>query len=216
MEHINYFDLEWYNRDGLDFFTISNCLNPQEMDLLSETFGELQPQFKGGKSVGSDIKNECECMSGCDSCETPLNKGKGIFLHQLPQIPKITNLIAEKYFTTLHHNNKIKKMPSSVYVSALNTDSSSHLLSYHNQDNSDYGTHTDSSVITCIMWFHNGETNFTGGELYFPDFDIEVSPLHNTGIIFPSHIRHQLKPIQIIDKNRNSGRISYNIFCRHS
>jgi hypothetical protein len=58
MEQINYFELEWYNRDGLDFFTISNCLNPQEMDLLAETFGELQPQFKGGKSVGSDIENK--------------------------------------------------------------------------------------------------------------------------------------------------------------
>ena len=202
MEQINYFDLEWYNRDGLDFFTISNCLNPQEMDLLAETFGELHPQLQDSKFTASSQNSWGE----------PLNKAKGIFLHELLQIPKITNLIAEKYFTTLHHNNKIKEMPSSVYANALNTDSSSHLLSYHNQDNSDYGIHTDSSVITCIMWFHNGETNFTGGELYFPEFDIEVSPLHNTGIIFPSHIKHQVKPIQIIDKNRDSGRISYNIF----
>ena len=56
MEQINYFELEWYNRDGLDFFTISNCLNPQEMDLLAETFDILQPQFKGNKSIGSDVE----------------------------------------------------------------------------------------------------------------------------------------------------------------
>ena len=205
MEQINYFELEWYNRDGLDFFTISNCLNPQEMDLLAETFGELQPQFKDPKFTGSST----------DPTGVPLNKSKGIFLQELPQIPQITNLITEKYFTTLHRNIKIKEMPSSVFFNSLSTTHSSHLLSYHSQDYSDYGIHRDIGVITGIMWFHNGETNFTGGELYFPDFDIEVKPLHNTGIIFPSHINHQVKPLKIIDKNRDSGRISYNIFCKH-
>jgi hypothetical protein len=86
MEQINYFDLEWYNRDGLDFFTISNCLNPQEMDLLAETFGELHPQLQDSKFTASSQNSWGE----------PLNKAKGIFLHELLQIPKITNLIAEK------------------------------------------------------------------------------------------------------------------------
>ena len=205
MEQINYFDLEWYNRDGLDFFTISNCLNPQEMDLLAETFGELQPQFKGNKSIGSDIWGE----------NTPKNDAKGIFLNEVNPLPQIITKINEKYFPALFNNSKVKELPSSVYASALNTESSSHLLTYYNQDNQEYKPHVDSSVITCIMWFHNGETNFTGGELYFPEFNIEVPPLHNTGIIFPSHIEHQVKPITIIDKNRDSGRISYNIFCKH-
>ena len=215
MEQINYFELEWYNRDGLDFFTISNCLNPQEMDLLAETFGELQPQFKGGKSVGSDIELNCGCESNCGNCGTPKNNAKGIFLNEANPLPQIITKVNEKYFSTLFNNSKVKELPSSVYASALNTESSSHLLTYYNQDNQEYKSHVDSSVITCIMWFHNGETNFTGGELYFPEFDIEVPPLHNTGIIFPSHIEHQVKPIQIIDKNRDSGRISYNIFCKH-
>lgn len=205
MEQINYFDLEWYNRDGLDFFTISNCLNPQEMDSLAETFGELQPQFSGNKSIGSDIWGK----------NTPKNTSKGIFLNEVNPLPQIITKINEKYFPALFNNSKVKELPSSVYASALNTESSSHLLTYYNQDNQEYKSHVDSSVITCIMWFHNGETNFTGGELYFPEFDIEVSPLHNTGIIFPSHIEHQVKPVQIIDKNRDSGRISYNIFCKH-
>lgn len=208
MEQINYFDLEWYNRDGLDFFTISNCLNPTEIDLLAETFGELQPQFGEAKSIGSDIEWG---VWG----ETPKNNAKGIFLNEVNPLPQIITKVNEKYFPSLFNNSKIKELPSSVYASALNTESSSHLLTYYNQDNQEYKSHVDSSVITCIMWFHNGETNFTGGELYFPEFDIEVPPLHNTGIIFPSHIEHQVKPIQIIDKNRDSGRISYNIFCKH-
>lgn len=208
MEQINYFELEWYNRDGLDFFTISNCLNPQEMDLLAETFGELQPQFKENNSIGSDTEWG---VWG----ETPKNDAKGIFLNEVNPLPQIITKVNEKYFPALFNNSKVKELPSSVYASALNTESSSHLLTYYNQDNQEYKPHVDSSVITCIMWFHNGETNFTGGELYFPEFDIEVSPLHNTGIIFPSHIEHQVKPIQIIDKNRDSGRISYNIFCKH-
>ena len=208
MEQINYFELEWYNRDGLDFFTISNCLNPQEMDSLAETFGELQPQFKESNSIGSDTEWG---VWG----ETPKNNAKGIFLNEVNPLPQIITQINKKYFPALFNNSKVKELPSSVYASALNTESSSHLLTYYNQDNQEYKSHVDSSVITCIMWFHNGETNFTGGELYFPEFDIEVSPLHNTGIIFPSHIEHQVKPIQIIDKNRDSGRISYNIFCKH-
>ena len=187
MEQINYFELEWYNRDNLDFFTISNCLNPTEMDLLSETFGNLLPQFSK----------------------------KDIFLNEISPLPQITTKINEKYFPALFNNSKVKELPSSVYASALNTESSSHLLTYDNQDYQEHKAYTSSSVITCIMWFHNGETNFTGGELYFPEIDVQVSPLHNTGIIFPSHIEYQIKPIKIIDKNKDSGKISYSIFCKH-
>ena len=120
MEQINYFELEWYNRDNLDFFTISNCLNPTEMDLLSETFGNLLPQFSK----------------------------KDIFLNEISPLPQITTKINEKYFPALFNNSKVKELPSSVYASALNTESSSHLLTYDNQDNQEHKSHTNSSVIT--------------------------------------------------------------------
>jgi len=149
---------------------------------------------------------------------TPKKKNFAIFLHECSPIPNIVKIVNNIYFHQFGVSMQQNVSSDSLYSLYPRTNWDSHLLSYYNEDKSGYDYHTDSSLITMIMWFNNGEKNYTGGELHFPDYDMTVNCDHNTGIIFPGHVNHGVKPLKIIDKNKDIGRISYTVFTgiRHN
>lgn len=63
---------------------------------------------------------------------------------------------------------------------------------YRNNDY--YKPHRDTAKLTLLVWV--GDHNFTGGDLYFPDFDFLVPFEPNTGLIFPSHYQHEVTKVE--------------------
>ena len=84
------------------------------------------------------------------------------------------------------------------HLDALNVDNTQ-ILYYENND--EYKPHRDLARLTSITWFYREPKKFTGGNLRFPSFDMEIECKHNRLIIFPSSIHHGVDKISMEEKD---------------
>lgn len=56
-----------------------------------------------------------------------------------------------------------------------------------------YDSHRDTSTLTMLLWTESED--FSGGDLVFSDFGYKVPFEKNTGIVFPSHYKHEVTKI---------------------
>jgi len=69
-----------------------------------------------------------------------------------------------------------------------------------------YSPHRDYLYDTlACTYFHKFPKKFTGGELFFPEYNYEIECKNNLCIIFPAYFVHEVKQIHISDNNYNSG-----------
>ena len=84
------------------------------------------------------------------------------------------------------------------HVDALNEDTTQ-ILYYENND--EYKPHRDLARLTGITWFYREPKKFTGGNLRFPRFDMEIECKHNRVILFPSSIHHGVDKVSMEEKD---------------
>ena len=82
-------------------------------------------------------------------------------------------------------------------------------ISYY-EDNDNYESHQDRSMVTCLTWFYKEPKMFEGGNLFFPNYNLEIEVLNNRMIIFPSHIFHSVDMVKMDKSNQNK---KYGRFC---
>lgn len=83
--------------------------------------------------------------------------------------------------------------PNSVFCAFYKMEGFNPLFSaYRNGDY--YKAHRDVACLTLLLWL--GEHNFTGGDLYLPDFDYTIPFEPDTAIIFPSYYRHEVTKVE--------------------
>ncbi len=70
------------------------------------------------------------------------------------------------------------------------------------EDNDEYKVHRDSAKLTCLTWFYREPKRYTGGNLRFPMWDIEIESKHNRVICFPSSVPHQVTKVSMEEKYR--------------
>lgn len=68
------------------------------------------------------------------------------------------------------------------------------LLSYY-ETGHHYKAHWDEAVVTCLTHFYKEPKSFTGGDLYFPEYDWKLETENNRCIIFPSSITHSVSRV---------------------
>lgn len=75
---------------------------------------------------------------------------------------------------------------------------------YHNGEY--YEPHTDISMnFLAFSYFNKEPKKYTGGELYFPEYDYEFDCANNSIIIFPGWVQHGVKEVSITDSNYFEG-----------
>ena len=84
------------------------------------------------------------------------------------------------------------------HLDALNEDNTQ-ILYYENND--EYKPHRDLARLTAITWFYREPKKFTGGNLRFPRFDMEIECKHNRVILFPSSIHHGVEKVGMEEKD---------------
>ena len=84
------------------------------------------------------------------------------------------------------------------HLDALNEDNTQ-ILYYENND--EYKPHRDLARLTGITWFYREPKKFTGGNLRFPRFDMEIECKHNRVIVFPSSIHHGVDKVGMEEKD---------------
>ena len=75
---------------------------------------------------------------------------------------------------------------------------------YHNNDY--YQPHTDSAFhFLSFSYFYREPKKFSGGEIFFPDYDYEYSCDNNSMIILPAWVNHGVKEVSIKDSDYYDG-----------
>lgn len=95
----------------------------------------------------------------------------------------------------------------------FNTNKTHTLISYY--DDSDYyDSHIDSFFWTMLIWFYKEPKKFTGGDLYFEDFDITIPIKHNRAIMFPCYYMHASTLVNLPqeEKFKNLGKYTITHF----
>lgn len=198
------FNIKEINSGPLNYFEIQNAFNYREHKEFMSLFNYYKPYFRSPSETGGEAIEK-------DS-HTYAKQNKGIFLSDLNPIPHFHNHLLTKYLETVFTTPTLQKNASDAFSGSFFCNDWSSLVSYYSEDNDSYLPHKDLGIITMLIWLHNGPTNFTGGDLTFPEFNITIPAKHNTGIIFPSWITHQVTPIKIIDPRKDSGRICISLF----
>ena len=75
---------------------------------------------------------------------------------------------------------------------------------YHNGEG--YDPHTDKGFqFLAFSYFYKEPKKFTGGQLYFPKYDYEISCDNNSMIIFPGWVEHGVREVNIKDSDYFDG-----------
>ena len=75
---------------------------------------------------------------------------------------------------------------------------------YHNKEY--YGAHADISFqFLAFSYFYKEPKKFTGGELFFPRHNYELTSENNSIIIFPGWVTHGVKEVKIEDSAYYDG-----------
>lgn len=90
-----------------------------------------------------------------------------------------------------------------------------HVLYY--EEEQEYKPHWDSARFTALTYFYNEPKRFSGGDLVFDDYDIEIECINNRVIVFPSILRHASTPVKMVgnrDQQKN-GKFCITQFLDH-
>ena len=80
------------------------------------------------------------------------------------------------------------------------------LISYYEESNY-YESHADHSTMTFLFWIwdESDGKKFTGGNLKFTDFNIEIECKNNCGVLFPGPINHEVTKIEMPEEYKGQG-----------
>lgn len=118
----------------------------------------------------------------------------------------------EIFSNILQVNKKILKYAkeysslSPHYVKFLKSNIDFTKVRYYNMGE-DYKPHSDYpyDVISCT-YFHKEPKKFEGGELFFPEYNYEITCKNNMCVIFPPYFVHGVKKIIMENSNLEFGR----------
>jgi hypothetical protein len=150
-----------------------------------------------------------------DSRGIPRKKGMGIFVDSVYTDRGFSDIITTN-MQILSHNFKFKveefsNLPEAFYFKLYRLIDPIPrfgvlLQLYTNGDY--YKPHEDTCVFTSVLVLNSPEKKYSGGELYFPEYDHTINVENNQMIIFPSIAQHEVKEVKMNSDNPEDGRFS--------
>jgi hypothetical protein len=174
---------------------IHDFYNYEELDLIWEEFKFLN---KPGKMDPPELTG--------DPLASP-NK-RSIFLDFAYADRKYSNILSvnRKIF------NVVDKFDQNLIYRYLELCDHDHTMISYYEDGAYYAKHHDIYVISSITVFWEEPKMFSGGDLYFSEFEYTPKMNNNTMVIFPSFYIHEVTPVKLEDCNEKRGRYSINQF----
>ena len=90
-----------------------------------------------------------------------------------------------------------------------------HILYY--EDSNEYPAHQDTCRFTVVTYFYREPKKFEGGDLQFPDHQVQVECMNNRVIVFPSMLYHCSTPVRMLenDTQTKNGKFCITHFLNH-
>tara|TARA_A100001201_G_scaffold89209_4_gene78174 strand:+ start:19208 stop:19813 length:606 start_codon:yes stop_codon:yes gene_type:complete len=141
-----------------------------------------------------------------------LKKNTALWIDDLYRDRKFSNILNSNRKIFRFHNEVTGSHPSWFFKNCEWTNDFTLVSYYENQD--EYLPHRDGAYATCLTWFYREPKKFTGGDLTFVDYDIDIEIANNKAVIFPSVITHQVHPISmdVRDMGKQQGRFCISQF----
>lgn len=177
---------------------IENIYDDEELELIWE---ELKFLNKPGKMLPPNLYGAAP-LPGTGKFAT---KARALELDKVYNNKMFSNI--------LQVNGKVSKKYSREYASLsphhvkfLKSNIDFTKIRYYN-NGEDYKPHSDDiyDVISCT-YFHKEPKKFEGGELFFPEYNYEVTCKNNMCIIFPPYFAHGVRKIIMENNNLEFGR----------
>ena len=179
-----------YYNEPFPYILIDDFYNQSELDGIWEELDYLCHPKRMGRS---SIERGAATMDG-----QSLKNAWDMFLDCFFTSRDFSNIL--EINRKLIDQEIFKKHPHWLFnhVSALNEDNT--LIMYY-ENNDEYKPHRDLARLTCLTWFYREPKKFTGGNLKFPRFDMEIECKHNRVIVFPSSIQHGVDKVGMEEKD---------------
>ena len=179
-----------YYNEPFPYILIDDFYNQSELDGIWEELDYLCHPKRMGRS---SIERGAATMDG-----QSLKNAWDMFLDCFFTSRDFSNIL--EINRKLIDQEIFKKHPHWLFnhVSALNEDNT--LIMYY-ENNDEYKPHRDLARLTCLTWFYREPKKFTGGNLRFPRFDMEIECKHNRVIVFPSSIHHGVGKVGMEEKD---------------
>jgi hypothetical protein len=162
-----------------DFYTVKEQNEIMlELDYLTEPRRMIPALEDGDYSAGKELKNV--------PCQ---------YLDPFFQDRKHSSIlqITEKVFQ--NGGEIFNNHPHWFYATDMLNAHTTHILYY--EENQEYKPHVDTARFTILTYFYKEPKLFSGGNLRFNDYDIEIECINNRVIIFPSMLQHASTPVRM-------------------
>ena len=179
----------------------------KELDFLTY-FGKLEEPEKTGSAIGqeglllkSNYAIQLDDLYKHRDISNILRLNRKLFSDQLVNLVGSTDFIFEGF-------------------SNFNEDRT--MVSYY-ENSHHYAAHQDRCSYTALTWFFKDPKKFSGGDLYFPNYDYIHEIQSNQTLIFPSFVKHQVTEVimdpqetGILGSMSGLGRYCMTQFCIHN
>jgi len=177
----------FHNDTPFFHITLEDVFSTKELEIIFKEIIELKQYFKNPNFTGSAI-------SGNTNHHQVLKKNTGTFLHKtneetcknLKVIKIIDNCIKEIGINNWSNLTFKRLFDSLIWGSEL-------INCY--KENDYYKPHFDHGIFTLIFFLWEDDSNFKGGDLYFPEHNYLHKCSSNQGILFFSKELHGVTPL---------------------
>ena len=196
------------------YILIDDLYDQSELDGIWEELDYLCNPKRMGRS---SIERGAAALNYSDGTQESIKNAWDMFLDEL-FISRDSSNILEINRKLMNQQKMFRNHPHWLFndTSALNGDNTS-IIYYENND--EYKPHRDLARLTGLTWFYREPKKFTGGNLRFPWFDMEIECKHNRVIVFPSSIPHGVDKVGMEEKDmgKKLGRFVMSQFlsCNH-
>ena len=184
------------------FLQIENLYSEDELNLIWQEleFLNYPHKLKTPENTGTAKDKESN---------DPLKNNRGLFLDEVYTNRSTSNILS---INTKLFSPEILDVFSQLsfgYATIKKTNADKTIISYY--ENGDYyKPHQDAAVYSGITWFFKEPKLFTGGNLYFTDYDIKIEVQNNMAVLFPSFVTHSVDRI-ISNNDMLSGHGRYSM-----
>lgn len=186
---------------SIPYLVIEDYFSEEELKLIMRELSFLTDSHKllSPKDTGSATTEDNELKK----------ENKGVFLDECYAKREISDILTlTAGFLADKKVKKAAEKKSWFYGALPKTNYDSTLMSYYEEKNY-YEAHTDDAVITVLFWFNNKPKGFNGGDLVLPEADAKIPFKHNTVVIMPSFVQHEVEPITMKQENSIDDRGRY-------
>ena len=198
--NINHFDC------GFPYIIIDNLFTDSELDLIWEELNFLTYSYKLLQPRKGDAAVKDSHLSAYNNriyLDELYGNNQAAYkrhgsLNGFRDVSNILSIVPKIYADDF----KICKGHKSWFFRNLKSSLDYTCLSYYENGNY-YLPHTDSSLLTTLIWLYREPKKFDGGDFSFPDYNNMIGVKNNRALLFPSMIKHGVDIVKMEEEYQN-------------